>query len=257
MPNPWDIGSAVLLHHIGFKALASTSAGMAFSMGRPDTVTALSRDEVIEHLRLLVTATPLPVNADFQNGYSHDPEQVAENVSLCCRTGVAGISIEDATGDNSSPLYERVFAIERVKAARKAIDQSGTGILLTARCEAYLVGSPDADKIVLDRLTAFAEAGADCLYAPSGTVDPQTVSTIVRAVSPVPVNVLVSRPTTGITVSRLRDLGVRRISVGSALSRLALGAVMQSAKLILETGNFDSLGQAAPFAELNQIFTSR
>lgn len=257
MPNPWDIGSAVILHHLGFKALASTSAGVAFSVGKPDTVSALSRDEVIEHLLSLVKATALPVNADFQNGYAHHPEQVAENVALCCRTGVAGISIEDASGDESSPLYERTLAIERVKAARKAIDQTGTGTLLTARCEAYLVGQPDADRIVLDRLTAFAEAGADCLYAPSGTVDTSAVSAIVRAVSPLPVNVLVSRPSPEITVSVLRDLGVRRISVGSAFSRLALGAVMHSAKMILETGNFDSLNLAAPFAELNQIFKSR
>lgn len=257
MPNPWDIGSAVILHHLGFKALASTSAGVAFSVGKPDTVSALSRDEVIAHLLSLVKATALPVNADFQNGYAHHPEQVAENVALCCRTGVAGISIEDASGDNSLPLYERTLAIERVKAARKSIDQTGTGTMLTARCEAYLVGQPDADRIVLDRLTAFAEAGADCLYAPSGTVDTSAVSAIVRAVSPLPVNVLVSRPSPGISVSTLQDLGVRRISVGSAFSRLAIGAVMHSAKIILETGDFDSLNLAAPFAELNQIFKSR
>lgn len=253
MPNPWDVGTAKILHYLGFQALATTSTGLAFSAGKPDTITALSRDEVIEHVRSLVAATPLPVNADFQNGYAADPEDVAANVALCAQTGAAGLSIEDATGSGASPLYERTLAIARIRAARKAIDVSGTGILLTARCEALLLGLPNAEQIILDRLVAFADAGADCLYAPRIT-DLKLISAIVQAVAPKPVNVLVASPSPGFSVSRLADIGVRRISVGSALSRLALGAFMTSARQILESGEFSLLGGAASFEELNTLF---
>jgi 2-methylisocitrate lyase-like PEP mutase family enzyme len=251
LPNPWDVGSARFLAQAGFKALASTSAGLAFSRGLPDTVTALPRDMVLAHLRELASATLLPLNADFQSGYAADPEGVAASVTLCVRTGVAGLSIEDASGDPAAPLFERAAAVERIRAARAAIDASGTGVLLTARCEAWLVGDPDPARTALDRLTAFAEAGADCLYAP-GVRDPATISAIVKAVAPKPVNVLVSAP--GTTVAALALLGVRRISLGSALCRVAWGAVMRAAREIAEAGSFDALGDAASFAELDQLF---
>ncbi len=253
IPNPWDIGSAKILQHIGFKALATTSAGFAFSRGLPDEATALSLNDVLAHIKEIVEATPLPVNADFQSGYANDLETLARNVTLCVQTGVAGLSIEDATGDDTSPLYDRAIAIERIRTARKAIDATGTGVLLTARCEAFLVGDPDAERIALDRLVAFAEAGADCLYAPRVT-DAETVSRIVKAVAPKPVNVLMVSPVPGLTFARLADLGVRRISVGSALSRVALGAFIRAATDILKSGTFDSLADSAPFKDLNDIF---
>ena len=256
LPNPWDIGSAKYLHHRGFKALATTSAGVAFSRGLPDGVKAMSRDSTIAHIREIVAATPLPVNADFQSGYSDDIEGVAANVMLCVSTGVAGLSIEDATGDNTSPLYDQEKAVRRIRAARAAIDTTGIPVILTARCEACLVGYPDPSRTVLDRLTAFADAGADCLYAP-GVTDPAMISAIVKAVAPKPVNVLISSPSPGLTVSRLEDLGVRRISVGSALARVAWGAFMRAASRIAETGSFDVFAEAAPFGELNALFERR
>jgi 2-methylisocitrate lyase-like PEP mutase family enzyme len=166
MPNPWDVGSAILLHQLGFRALATTSAGMSFTRGRPDAISSVSLDEVLVHVRELAAATPLPVNADFQNGYADEPEGVAANVTLCAKTGVAGLSIEDATDDPAAPLYELELAIERIRAARAAIDASGTGVVLTARCETILFGGAGALRTALDRLVAFAEAGADCLFAP-------------------------------------------------------------------------------------------
>ena len=256
IPNPWDIGSAKVLQHIGFKALATTSAGFAFSRGLPDDPAALSLHDVLAHIKEIVEATPLPVNADFQSGYANDLETLARNVTLCTQTGVAGLSIEDATGIDASPLYDRAVAIERIRTARKAIDATGTGVLLTARCEAFLVGHPDAERVALDRLVAFAEAGADCLYAPRIT-DPEIISRIVKAVAPKPVNALMVSPVPGLTFSRLADLGVRRISVGSALSRVALGAFIRAAQDILTTGNFDTLGDAAPFKDLNDIFSQQ
>jgi len=251
MPNPWDVGSARFLAQAGFVALASTSAGLAFSRGLPDTVTAMPREVVLEHLRELAAATPLPVNADFQSGYASDPEGVAESVGLCVRTGVAGLSIEDVSGDPGAPLYEHAIAVERLRAARTAIDASKTRVLLTARCEAFLVGAPDPARTAIDRLVAFAEAGADCLYAP-GVRDPATITAIVSAVAPRPVNVLVSSP--GLTVAQLAALGVRRVSLGSALSRVAWGAFMRAAREIAEAGTFETLAGAAPFAELDGIF---
>ncbi len=256
LPNPWDVGSALYLRHLGFKALATTSAGFAFSRGLPDSVSAVSRDAMLGHVRAIVDATPLPVNADYQNGYADDPEGVAANVALCVATGVAGLSIEDSTGDPSAPLYESRLAGERIRAARAAIDASGSGVVLTGRCEAWLVGHPDARRVALERLALYAEAGADCLYAP-GVKEPAAIAEIVKAVAPRPVNVLMSAPSPVLSVSRLADLGVRRISVGSALARVAWGAFIRAAKSIAETGSFDALGDAAPFAEMNGLFEKR
>jgi len=253
LPNPWDIGSAKYLQHAGFKALATTSAGVAFSRGLPDTVSAIPCDAMLAHNRELVAATPLPVNADFQTGYADDPAGVAANVTECVHTGVAGLSIEDATGDSGAPLYQRDLAIERIRAARRAIDATGIPVVLTARCEAWLVGDEQPANTAIDRLVAFAEEGADCLYAP-GVRDPDTIAAIVKAVAPLPVNVLMSSPDPQLSVSRLEDLGVRRISIGSAFARVAWGAFMKSAESILRTGEFDGLAGAAPFAALNAMF---
>ena len=256
LPNPFDVGSAVYLHHLGFKALATSSAGFAFTQGLPDDPAAISREIMLHHIRDVVLATPLPVNADFQNGYADAPDGVADSVRLCVATGVAGLSIEDSTGDQSSPLYEDVLAVERIQAARAAIDQSGTSVILTARCEAFLVGHSNAFEFATQRLVAFAEAGADCLYAP-GVTDPDQISAIVKAVSPKPVNVLVSRPDPNLTLTRLTDLGVRRISVGSALSRVAWGAFIRAARSIMGTGEFESFAELGSFAELNDVFRER
>ncbi|HEX3527514.1 MAG TPA: isocitrate lyase/phosphoenolpyruvate mutase family protein [Thermoanaerobaculia bacterium] len=256
LPNPWDVGTSIYLQHLGFQALATTSAGMAFSRGLPDSVSAVSRDDMLAHIRDIVAATPLPVNADFQTGYADEPEGVAANVALCIATGVAGLSIEDATGNANNPLYERGLAIERVKAARAAIDASGIPVVLTARCEAWLVGHPDAARVALDRLVAFAAAGADCLYAP-GVRDPQQIAALVKAVAPKPINVLISAPNPELPLSRLADLGVRRVSVGSALARVAWGAFIRAAQGMLADGTFDGLAGAAPFAELNRLFAPR
>ncbi len=253
LPNPWDVGSSIYLHHLGFKALATSSAGFAFTQGLPDSVTAVPLEMMLKHFREVVGATPLPVNADFQTGYADEPEGVARNVRLCIATGVAGLSIEDATGDGSTPLYEIDLAIERVRAARAAIDESGTRVMLTARCEAYLIGAADPLRVSLERLAAFAEAGADCLYAP-GVSQPDEISAIVKAVSPKPVNVLSFGPNLALTVDHFADLGVRRISVGSGLSRVAWDAFMRAARTINETGSFAGLANAAPFAELNDLF---
>lgn len=251
LPNPWDVGTAVYLEHLGFKALATTSAGFAFSRGLPDG--GVSRDVMLEHIREIAAATALPVNADFMGGYADEPEGVAANVALCVATGVAGLSIEDSTGDSAKPLYEQGLAVERIRAARAAIDASGVPVVLTARCEAWLVGQPEPFRVAVERLTAFAEAGADCLYAPR-VEDPDEIAAIVRAVSPKPVNVLVSRPNRALSVSQLADLGVRRISVGSTLAAVAWGAFIRAARSIAETGSFDAFADAVPFNEINEVF---
>ena len=256
LPNPWDMGTSVYLQHLGFKALATTSAGAAFALGKPDTVSAVPRDVMLAHIRDVVNATPLPVNADYQTGYADEPEGVAANVSLCIATGVAGLSIEDGTGDSKAPLYEFDLAVDRIKAARAAIDASGFQVVLTGRCEAWLVGQPDPARVALERLAAYAEAGADCLYAP-GVRDHNEIAAVVKEVSPKPVNVLMSSPSPMLSVARLSDLGVRRISVGSALARVAWGAFIRAASSIATTGSFDSLADAAPFAELNDLFAGR
>jgi 2-methylisocitrate lyase-like PEP mutase family enzyme len=255
LPNPWDVGTALYLQHLGFQALATTSSGFAFSKGLPDEVRSLPLDLMLDHIREIAAATTLPVNADFQSGYADEPEGVAENVKLCVATGVAGLSIEDAT-DDGAHLYEDRLAVERVRAARAAIDETGIPVILTARCEAWLVGHPDAARLALERLVAFAEAGADCLYAP-GVRDPQRIAEIVKAVAPKPVNVLVSTPNPELTVPKLADLGVRRISVGSALARAAWGAFLRAARGILETGSFEGFAEAAPYAEINGLFRDR
>lgn len=252
LPNPWDVGTTVYLEHLGFEAVATTSAGFAFSKGLPDSVSAVTRGAMLAHISEIVEATSLPVNADFQNGYADEPEDVANSVALCVATGVAGLSIEDSSGEGAAPLYEFDLAVERIKAARAAIDAAGVPVVLTARCEAWLVGQSDPLRVSLERLVAFAAAGADCLYAP-GVRDHDEISAIVKAVSPKPVNVLVSAPG-DLSVSRLTDLGVRRVSVGGALARVAWGAFIRAARSIKETGSFDSLGDAAPHKEINDLF---
>lgn len=257
LPNPWDVGTARFLAHLGFRALATTSAGFAFSRGLPDSVRVVPRDDALAHVRELVGATPLPVNADFQAGYADDLEGLAANVALCVGTGAAGLSIEDATGqEGGPPLYPRGRAVERVRTARAAIDATGVPVVLTARCEAWLVGDATPARTALDRLVAFAEAGADCLYAP-GVRDHGTIATIVQAVAPRPVNVLVSEPAPGLSLARLADLGVRRVSVGSALARAAWGAFLRAARGMAEAGSFDGLAGAATFAELDAFFRGR
>jgi 2-methylisocitrate lyase-like PEP mutase family enzyme len=256
LPNPWDVGSAVYLHRLGFQALATTSAGVAFSRGAPDTVASVPRDVMLAHIRDVVAATPLPVNADFLAGYADDPEGVAANVALCVATGAAGLSIEDGTGRGDAPLYDLRSAVERIRAARAAIDRTGIPVVLTGRCEAWLVGEPDPLRAALLRLPSYAAAGADCLYAP-GVKAPDEIAALVKAVAPKPVNVLVSSPSPLLTVSRLADLGVRRISVGSAFARVAWGAFIRAAKSIRSTGTFDAFGDAASFDELNETFSSR
>jgi 2-methylisocitrate lyase-like PEP mutase family enzyme len=210
-------------------------------------------ERVLAHCRDIVTATSLPVNADFQEGYAVEPEGVAENVARCVATGVAGLSIEDATGTETQPLFERELAIEKIRAARAAIDSSGHPVVLTARCEAWLVGDASPLRTALDRLARYADAGADCLYAP-GVSTPNEIEEIVNEVHPKPVNVLVASSASGLSVPQLADLGVRRISVGSALSRAAWGAFMRASRRIVEDGVFDGLDGAAPFAELNDLF---
>ena len=250
IPNPWDAGSARYLRHLGFEALATTSAGFAFSLGRPDT--AVPVDTVLQHVASIVRATDLPVNADFESGYAADPEGVARNVARCAATGVAGLSIEDSTGDSQQPLYDLPRAVERVRAARRAIDESKTGVLLTARAECYLTGHPDALREAIRRLTAYAEAGADVLYAP-GPRSREDIQAIVSAAAPKPVNVLMSA-NTGLRVADLAKLGVRRISVGSSLARTAWTGFVRAAKLIAQEGSFAGFEDTIPFAELNAFF---
>jgi 2-methylisocitrate lyase-like PEP mutase family enzyme len=252
IPNPWDAGSARYLARLGFPALATTSAGFAFSQGLPDMVTALPRELVIRHVAEIVRATDLPVNADFQSGYAERPEGIVESVRLCVATGVAGLSIEDATGQSDRPLYEVAEAVERLRAARRAIDETGTGVLLTARAECYLVGHPDPLRESVRRLTAYAEAGADVLFAP-GVRKPDEIKELVAAMSPKPMNVLVSADA-GLQVADLAELGVRRVSVGSALARAAWAGLMRATKPLAEQGSFAGLEGAASFGELNELF---
>ena len=256
LPNPWDAGSAIYLEQLGFDALATTSAGFAFAKGLPDGPAFVSRGMMLDHFREIVVATSLPVNADFQNGYADTPEDVAENVSHCVATGVAGLSIEDSTGIENQPLYDFDLAIERIRAARSAIDVSGFEVVLTARCEAWLVGDSDPLNTSLKRLVAFADAGADCLYAP-GVTKTDEIAAIVKAVAPKPVNVLVSTNNCDTTVSQLADLGVRRVSVGGALARAAWGGFMKAAKEIQAEGAFTSFAEATPFADLTKLFSNK
>src|SRR5438034_3226069 len=251
LPNPWDIGTAIYLERLGFKALATTSAGFAFSRGKSDG--AVPRDEMLAHIREIVKATALPVNADFLAGYADEPEDVAANVRLCLATGVAGLSIEDNTGRTDAPLYEKELAVDRIRAARSVIDASETGAVLTGRCEARLVGDPDPLRTALERLAAYAEAGADCLYAP-GVSAPDEIAQIVKTVAPKPVNILVSGFNHQLSFSQLTDLGVRRISVGSGLALAAWGAFLRAAQDIQTNGAFDLLANGAASADLNELF---
>jgi len=250
IPNPWDIGTARYLRHLGFQALATTSAGLAFSRGLPDSDCAVPRDAVLAHVAEIVASVDLPVNADFESGYAHDPEGVATSVRLCVETGVAGLSIEDSTGDRSKPLFDLPVAVERMHAARAAIAQSG--VLLIGRAECFLVGHPDPLKESIRRLQAYAEAGADILYAP-GVRTRADIQAIVSAVSPKPVNVLMSA-NTGLKVSDLAAIGVRRVSVGSSMARAAWGGFIRAAKEIQEQGSFTAFDDCAPYPELNGFF---
>ncbi len=232
MPNPWDAGTARILERLGFPALATTSAGLAWTSGRADTQVTL--DQTLDHLRVIAEAVDVPVNADFQGGFAVDPGGVATNVALATQTGIAGLSIEDCTGDAADPLFEFGLAVERVSAARQAIDDSGTGIVLTGRSEGFVCGRPDIDETIR-RLQAYAEAGADCVYAPR-IDDLDHVSAIVSAVAPTPVNLLINAPFT--TVAEAAELGVRRVSVGGTLARTAWDGFLASAHEIAEQGAF-------------------
>jgi 2-methylisocitrate lyase-like PEP mutase family enzyme len=250
IPNPWDVGSARYLQGLGFKALASTSSGHAWSVAYADN--AVGVDMVLAHLAEIVAASDVPVNADFEGGYADDAAGVARNVARCCETGVAGLSIEDSTGNKDKPLYDLQVAVERMKAARAAIDKAAPDVLLTGRAEGFIAGVPDLDQMI-ERLRAYAAVGADCLYAP-GIKTREQIEAVVKAVAPKPVNFL-NGAAFGHTVSDLAGMGVRRISVGGALARSAWGGFMRSVKLIVEQGSFEGFKEAASGAELNGIFT--
>jgi 2-methylisocitrate lyase-like PEP mutase family enzyme len=248
IPNPHDVGSALVLQHLGFKALASTSAGFAWTIGKADNRVTL--DEVCTHLTALCAAVDLPVNADFEGGFAHEAEKVGANVARAVKTGVAGLSIEDSTGEAAKPLYERSHAIERIKAARRAIDADNSGVLLTGRCEAFLVGQSDLD-LVIDRLKAYSDAGADCLYAP-GIKTREEIAAVVKAVHPKPVNLLIGA--SGLSIAEAGDLGVRRISVGGSLARTGWAGFMKAAREIADKGTFTELASGYSGAELNKMF---
>ena len=250
IPNPWDVGSALYLQSLGFKALASTSAGFAWSIGRPDN--GVTREAKLAHLAELVRATDVPINADFEKGFAVDAAGVAESVRLAVDAGVAGLSIEDSTGNAASPLYAIDVAVLRLRAARQAIDATGGDTLLVGRAECFLVGRPDLDETIA-RLQAYANAGADCLYAP-GIADPAQIAAIVAAVAPKPVNLLVGGPSK-LSVAEIAALGVRRISVGGALARCAWGGFMQAAQALAEQGSFAGLAAGAQGKVLNGLFS--
>lgn len=247
-PNPWDIGSARYLQSLGFPALATTSAGFAWTRGKPDTGAGLK--ETLSHLTELAAASDLPLNADFENGFAHDAEGVARHVTQAIATGVAGLSVEDSTGDAAKPLYDLDHAIARIKAARTAIDASGSGVVLTARAECFLVGVNDLAEVVR-RLTAYVEAGADCLYAP-GLRSREDMIAVIQAVAPKPVNILNSAP--AFTVADLAAMGARRISIGGALARTAWAAAMAAAKDLAMQGSFASLAPGRAFVEIDGFF---
>jgi 2-methylisocitrate lyase-like PEP mutase family enzyme len=249
IPNPWDVGSARFLQGLGFKALATTSSGFAWSHGHRDG--GMSRDRVLDHLTDMVEATNLPINADFERGFAPDAAGVTESVRLAVATGVAGLSIEDSTGDASRPIYELHTAVARIRAARKAIDKAGGDTLLVGRAECFLHGQPDIGQTI-HRLKAYADAGADCLYAP-GIRTPEHIGAVVAGVAPKPVNLLMAWPG-DLTMPEIAALGVRRVSVGGALARSAWGGFMRAAKLIAEQGKFDGFADAASGQELDGFF---
>src|SRR5918993_879717 len=249
IPNPWDVGSALFLQSLGFKALATTSSGFAWSQGYPDN--GISREMALAHLQEIVAATELPINADFESGFAADATGVAESVRLAVETGVAGLSIEDSTGDPAKPLYELGLALERIRAARKAIDKAGGDTLLVGRAECFFVGRPQLDETIA-RLKAYANAGADCLYAP-GIRTPEQIAAVVAAVAPKPFNLLVGSASE-LTMQDISALGVRRVSVGGALARSAWGGFIRAAKMLATEGKFDAFAHAAPGQELNSLF---
>jgi len=249
IPNPWDAGGARYLQGLGFKALATTSSGFGWSQGRPDN--GVARDRVLTHLAEMNAATDLPLNADFESCFAADSAGVGESVRLAVETGIAGLSIEDSTGNETAPLFELNVAVERVRAARRAIDQSGGDTLLIARAECFLVGLPDLD-MTIGRLTAYANSGADCLYAP-GIRSVEHIRAVVESVHPKPVNLLVGAPG-GLSLRQIADLGVRRVSVGGALARAAWGGFMRASREIAEHGTFGGLAHAASGQELNALF---
>jgi 2-methylisocitrate lyase-like PEP mutase family enzyme len=252
IPNPWDVGSARFLQSLGFEALATTSSGFAWSQGCPDG--GVSLEMALAHLRQIVDATDVPVNADFQNGFAHEPQALAANVRLAVQTGVAGLSIEDSSGDPVKPLYELDTAVARIRAARNAIDKGGGDVLLVGRAECFLVGRPDLEE-TLARLRAYAQAGADCLFAP-GIRTPDQIRAVVAAVAPRPVNLLLGTPS-DFTLEQIAGLGVRRISVGGALARSAWGAFIRSARQIAEQGRFDAFRDAPGHQEIDSLFRER
>jgi 2-methylisocitrate lyase-like PEP mutase family enzyme len=250
IPNPWEAGSARYLEALGFKALATTSSGAAWSQGAPDG--GMGLEAVLAHLRTMVDATDLPINADFESGFAHDPDGVAESVRLAVETGVAGLSIEDSTGDDAEPLYGVEDAVARIRAARKAIDQTGGDTLLVGRAECFLVGRPDLDETI-SRLRAYASAGADCLYAP-GIRSPEHIRRVVESLAPKPVNLLVGSAS-ALSVAEIAALGVRRISVGGALARAAWAGFMRAAKTLAEQGRFDGFADAPSHDTLQSLLT--
>lgn len=248
LPNPWDAGSARLLERLGYRALATTSAGYAWSQGQADG--QLSRDDTLAHMRYMAAMSDLPINADFESGFGATPEAVFDSVSLALETGVAGLSIEDSSGDPTQPVHDKAQAVERLQAARAAIDAGGGDTLLVGRAENYFVGRPDLDDTV-ERLLAYSQAGADCLYAP-GLRTREEIQTVVQAVAPKPVNVLIGW-NSELTVEALAELGVRRISVGGALARAAWGGFIDAARRMIEQGRFDGFGGTPSGAELNEL----
>ena len=250
IPNPWDVGTAKYLQHLGFKAIATTSAGFAFSRGLADG--SVKRDNMIAHIRELVEATDIPVNADFENGYADDPNWCAENARLCTETGVAGLSIEDAANRKESPIYDVDLAVERIHAVREALH--GTEVLLVARAEGFLVGRENLDQII-KRLVKYSEAGAGCLYAP-GFDKCEEIKAILEAVAPKPVNVLIGRAG-GLSMRDAEKLGARRVSVGGAFARAAWGGFIRSAKELLEKGTFEELKRAVSYADLQEFFQAQ
>jgi 2-methylisocitrate lyase-like PEP mutase family enzyme len=252
IPNPWDVGSALYLQGLGFKALATTSSGFAWSQGHSDN--SLTRDRVLAHLDSMVAATDLPLNADFEGGFAAEPAGVAESVTLAARTGVAGLSIEDSTGNAERPLYELDAAVARIRAARAALDKAAGDVLLIGRAECFLVGRPDLNETIA-RLRAYAQAGADCLYAP-GVKTREHIAAIVQAVAPKPVNLLIGSPSE-FTLRDVAALGVRRVSVGGALARSAWRGFMRAAKLLANEGRFDGFADAASGGELDRFFSDK
>jgi methylisocitrate lyase len=248
MPNPWDIGSARALAGLGFKALATTSAGFAWSIGCRDNHVTLQN--AIDHLTAIAAAVDLPINADFEGGFAIEPDGVAANVTRAVATGIAGLSIEDSTGNPDNPLFDLPLAVDRIRAARRAIDQAGAGVVLTARSEGFIAGRPDLSQTIA-RLTAYAEAGADCLYAPGIKALPD-LAALITAVAPKPVNVLVHVPFA--TVAQVADIGARRISVGGSLARVAWSGFLDAAKEIASSGTFSRFAGTRTGADINAIF---